>query len=165
MEKGVDNTIATGIPVMGFKEVKAFMKQGEPEVDVIGQNKNGALLIVREDTTLKKWLNLVCGDVTVAKFSRKANRWYAKDSTLKEHLPELPRTSQAVSKDGDEAKGKRLPHTTTVKCMDCGAERTIKVQDAFQVKRCVECQKEYRRRRRAELRRQRAKEAKDTANG
>jgi hypothetical protein len=28
--------------------------------------------------------------------------------------------------------------------MDCNVEREIKVQDAFQVKRCVECQKKYR---------------------
>jgi hypothetical protein len=34
--------------------------------------------------------------------------------------------------------------TTTIKCVDCGKERTVKVQDAFQVKRCVEHQKEHR---------------------
>ena len=41
----------------------------------------------------------------------------------------------------------------TIKCCDCGAERKIKPQDAFQVKRCVACQKLYRNARRAELRR------------
>lgn len=32
----------------------------------------------------------------------------------------------------------------TINCCDCGEERIIKVQDAFQVKRCVACQKIYR---------------------
>lgn len=31
--------------------------------------------------------------------------------------------------------------TTTIKCIDCGAERVIKIQDSFQVKRCCACQK------------------------
>ena len=44
--------------------------------------------------------------------------------------------------------------TTTINCVDCGKERVIKVQDAFQVKRCVDCQKKYRNRRRAERRRE-----------
>lgn len=41
----------------------------------------------------------------------------------------------------------------TIKCCDCGAERVVKPQDVFQVKRCVPCQKLYRNARRAELRR------------
>src|SRR5690606_8883836 len=44
--------------------------------------------------------------------------------------------------------------TTTINCVDCGKERVIKVQDAFQVKRCVDCQKKHRNRRRAECRRE-----------
>lgn len=44
--------------------------------------------------------------------------------------------------------------TTTINCVDCGKERVIKVQDAFQVKRCIECQKKHRNRRRAERRRE-----------
>jgi ribosomal protein L16/L10AE len=35
--------------------------------------------------------------------------------------------------------------TTKIACMDCGQERTIKVQDAFQVKRCATCQTKFRR--------------------
>lgn len=42
--------------------------------------------------------------------------------------------------------------TVTIKCCDCGAERIIKPQDAFQVKRCVDCQKKYRRKKQAENR-------------
>ena len=44
--------------------------------------------------------------------------------------------------------------TTTISCVDCGRDRIIKVQDAFQVKRCVECQKKHRNRRRREIRRE-----------
>jgi len=34
--------------------------------------------------------------------------------------------------------------TITIKCVDCGAKRDIHIQDAFQVKRCVSCQKAHR---------------------
>lgn len=34
--------------------------------------------------------------------------------------------------------------TTVIRCVDCGAERTVKVQDKFQVKRCVAHQKDHR---------------------
>jgi hypothetical protein len=60
------------------------------------------------------------------------------------------------------------PRTVKIKCKHhvgpgrklCGAERVIKVQDAFQVKRCVPHQKEYaaeRRRARDESKRQTAR--------
>ena len=37
---------------------------------------------------------------------------------------------------------------TTITCSECGAERVIKIQDAFQVTRCVTCQKKYQKARR-----------------
>lgn len=51
---------------------------------------------------------------------------------------------------GGIVKGIKL---TTIKCMDCNEERVIKVQDVFQVKRCVKCQKKYRNKMRVERRR------------
>lgn len=39
--------------------------------------------------------------------------------------------------------------TTTIHCIDCGAERTIKIQDAFQVIRCAACQKKAQNKKRA----------------
>lgn len=77
------------------------------------------------------------------------------------------RAPEQVATSGD---GKKKCKTTVIKCKHhvgpgrklCGAERTIKVQDAFQVKRCVPHQKEYaaeRRRARAKAKRQAAKEA------
>lgn len=35
--------------------------------------------------------------------------------------------------------------TTLINCIDCGAQREIKVQDIFQVKRCPHCQAEHRK--------------------
>lgn len=35
--------------------------------------------------------------------------------------------------------------TTIINCVDCGAQREIKVQDIFQVKRCPHCQAEHRK--------------------
>lgn len=50
--------------------------------------------------------------------------------------------------------------TVTIECIDCGMPRIIKVQDAFQVKRCPECQRKHRNRKRAERRRQKQLEEK-----
>lgn len=55
-------------------------------------------------------------------------------------------TQKVVTNDGIQLVGKTL----AIKCIDCGGERIIKVQDAFQVKRCVNCQKTYSKARRAE---------------
>lgn len=34
--------------------------------------------------------------------------------------------------------------TVTIACVDCGTERIVKIQDQFQVKRCIPCQKKHR---------------------
>ena len=49
-----------------------------------------------------------------------------------------------------QAEPKQL--TVTIVCVDCGAERTVAVQDAKQVKRCVACQEKYRKVQRKEYR-------------
>jgi hypothetical protein len=49
--------------------------------------------------------------------------------------------------------------TVKIKCSDCGTEREIKVQDKFQVRRCVDCQKEHRK----ALRRQKLKAKREAA--
>jgi len=42
--------------------------------------------------------------------------------------------------------------TTMIKCIDCEKERMIKIQDAFQVKRCPDCQKIFRNKQRSNAR-------------
>jgi hypothetical protein len=59
--------------------------------------------------------------------------------------PKQP-TQKVVTSDGIKLVGR----TTVIHCADCGAERTIKIQDAFQVKRCVQCQAKYVKQRRSE---------------
>jgi len=39
--------------------------------------------------------------------------------------------------------------STVINCCDCGKERRIKIQDAFQVIRCAECQKKAQNKKRA----------------
>lgn len=49
---------------------------------------------------------------------------------------------------------KKMPDNlthTTIKCIDCGAERRIRIRDREQTIRCVECQMEHRRQARREL--------------
>ena len=40
--------------------------------------------------------------------------------------------------------------TTEITCVDCGAPRLIKIQDAFQVTRCTACQKKAQNKKRAQ---------------
>ena len=49
--------------------------------------------------------------------------------------------------------------TTTILCQDCGAERIIKIQDAFQVTRCAACQKKAQNKKRAAKKEARNQEA------
>ena len=49
--------------------------------------------------------------------------------------------------------------TIVINCSDCGKKRRIKPQDAFQVKRCVSCQKKHRNKLRAERHKQKAQES------
>lgn len=59
-----------------------------------------------------------------------------------------------------KAKGIKL---ITINCEDCGAEREIKVQDAFQVKRCKNCQKKHRNKLRNEKRKEKRKQQLEAA--
>ena len=60
----------------------------------------------------------------------------AKMSLLILEYPDLVKDQFGVAK-----KGK----TSFITCVDCGAQREVKVQDVFQVKRCQECQKKHKR--------------------
>jgi len=46
-----------------------------------------------------------------------------------------------------EAKPKKAT-TVDITCCDCGKLRVVKTQDAFQVKRCVQCQEAFKKIRR-----------------
>lgn len=66
-----------------------------------------------------------------------------------------------VVKESRRSKSHRIlkKKKITIKCIDCSATREIAPQDKFQVKRCTECQKEYRKTKRKEyMRRIRSKE-------
>lgn len=52
--------------------------------------------------------------------------------------------------------------TVTIICIDCGAERDVHTSDLFQVNRCVECAKKYRKAR-LKAKRDAAKAEKDAA--
>lgn len=53
--------------------------------------------------------------------------------------------------------------TTTITCEDCGAERIIKIQDAFQVTRCIHCQKKAQNAKRNAKMKAKGKEARNAA--
>lgn len=64
----------------------------------------------------------------------------------------------AETRDSKKTQTERKK-TTTVACCDCGSIRTIAVQDAFQVKRCVACQKKHRTKKRTEIAKRKRQEA------
>lgn len=72
------------------------------------------------------------------------------DGTETESKPEEPKPQLApvTLTSGVITYGK----TATMKCIDCGNERTIKPQDMFQVKRCPDCQRKFRNKQRAQYR-------------
>lgn len=73
------------------------------------------------------------------------------------YVPYVERHPETAPKE--LPSGKIVKGTTmTINCMDCGIERVIKVQDAFQVKRCVDCQKKFRNHKRYEKRKQEEQE-------
>lgn len=65
----------------------------------------------------------------------------------------------AETRDSKKTQTERKK-TTSVVCCECGAIRTIAVQDAFQVKRCVACQKKHRTKKRTEIAKRKRQEAK-----
>lgn len=58
--------------------------------------------------------------------------------------PEIGMTNKLSQHITIANMNKQTPKLITINCCDCGAERIIKVQDQFQVKRCPECQKAHR---------------------
>ena len=58
--------------------------------------------------------------------------------------PEIGMTNKLSQHITVANMNKQTPKLITINCCDCGAERIIKVQDQFQVKRCPECQKAHR---------------------
>ena len=61
-----------------------------------------------------------------------------------------------------QKKEKKVVKThTEIKCQDCGKMREVKVQDAHQVKRCVECQVKHTRTLRKEYKKNRVKTLRD----
>jgi hypothetical protein len=51
--------------------------------------------------------------------------------------------------------------TVEIVCVDCGSTRTVAVQDAKQVKRCVACQEKYRKVQRKEYRKNLVKDLRE----
>ena len=66
----------------------------------------------------------------------------------------MKKAQKLVDAKAQKPKEPKKLHTE-ISCVDCGELRVVKVQDAFQVRRCVECQKKWRRIQRKRNRRER----------
>ena len=82
------------------------------------------------------------------------NNWFRDRATgICYHVEKTPEKGELVvtatrQSKIDQKPKRRFPRKeitkTTIKCVDCGTEREIKVQDKFQVTRCKQCQRQRR---------------------
>jgi len=90
----------------------------------------------------------------------------ASDRKLAEFYGKYPHVVPGSVREPTDADLKALSHchgkVCTVRCQDCGAERTINLQDAFQSQRCPKCKLTAIKARRQE--RRAAREAKRAAS-
>ena len=87
---------------------------------------------------------------------------FIKDAILGLQIKE---TRQSIADKRIKARVKPTPPPTnkftTITCIDCGAPREINIQYAFQVKRCITCQKKYRNAKRLARIKEKRKEEKE----
>ena len=92
---------------------------------------------------LNKIANLIANKRN-GKFSAKNPTATVEVKVVKGSNPEIGMTRKLSRHITVANTNKQTPKLIVINCCDCGAERTIKVQDQFQVKRCPECQKAHR---------------------
>ena len=92
---------------------------------------------------LNKIANLIANKRN-GKFSAKNPTAIVEVKVVKGSDPEIGMTRKLSRHITVANMNKQTPKLIVINCCDCGAERTIKVQDQFQVKRCPECQKAHR---------------------
>lgn len=96
----------------------------------------------------------------MAKRNKKANAEIQKAMDGQAKAKKEKKTRKVEKKEKKEkvvkVKEPKVTHVD-INCSDCGAVRNIKIQDRFQVKRCVECQDIFRKEQRKEYRKNRIK--------
>ena len=92
---------------------------------------------------LSKIANLIANKRN-GKFSAKNQTAIVEVKVVKGSDPEIGMTKKLSRHITTANMNKQTPKLITINCCDCGAERIIKVQDQFQVKRCPECQRKHR---------------------
>ena len=97
---------------------------------------------------MKKEEAIVFDEARVAEAEAKRAEEEAKKVEVKKVArkadPEIGMTNKLSQHITIANMNKQTPKLITINCCDCGAERIIKIQDQFQVKRCPECQKAHR---------------------
>jgi len=95
------------------------------------------------------------GAESVVRFgvAKAGGQWYKDESTGTAYRVEGTENGKLVIKETRESKAKKeiTAKRMTIECTECGAEREVATQDAFQVTRCADCQKKHRNIRRAQL--------------
>lgn len=101
------------------------------------------------------------GVITAQEIVALGHNWFKDRATgmcyLIERLPDDKLQVKESRKSVIKEQERKRTHTE-IKCCDCGAIRTIKVQDAFQVKRCTTCQNRFRNTRRKRARQEAEKD-------
>lgn len=132
--KGWHTCLITGKKIRGQKAKAILAKQEELMEWVVEQIEQEQIENAKAEEAEQEFVESVGAEIQIAE-------QIEKDKITERLVAHIQTTGRPVK-------------TTTINCVDCGKERVIKVQDAFQVKRCIECQKKHRNRRRAERRRE-----------
>lgn len=127
----------------GWFEVDGTKKRMKKEEAIAFDEARVAEAEAKKIEKLNKIANLIANKRN-GKFSAKNPIATVEVKVVKGSDPEIGMTRKLSRHITVANMNKQTPKLIVINCCDCGAERTIKVQDRFQVKRCPECQKAHR---------------------
>ena len=127
----------------GWFEVDGVKKRMKKEEAIAFDEARVAEAEAKKIEKLNKIANLIANKRN-GKFSAKNPITIVEVKVVKGSDPEIGMTKKLSRHITVANMNKQSPKLIVINCCDCGAERTIKVQDQFQVKRCPECQKAHR---------------------
>ena len=127
----------------GWFEVDGVKKRMKKEEAIAFDEARVAEAEAKKIEKLNKIANLIANKRN-GKFSAKNPTAIVEVKVVKGSDPEIGKKRKLSREITVGNMKKQTPKLIVINCCDCGAERTIKVQDQFQVKRCPECQKAHR---------------------
>lgn len=148
-------------PAIGEEQAKAIEEAANEEIASADSTDTDEEAMTGE-INAEPVVNTATVQVNVDVKGHEADTLGAVHMTLGNDIGKITETLMLhIEDEAIKGKGVKL---VTIQCVDCGADRLIKPQDVFQVKRCENCQKKHRNKMRAERRREK-RQAEKAAQG